>query len=258
MKSFPVQSRRWRLVVLFAVSLASLFADSTRAQAGDVIFTDGTFSGYTTPLVANPNSLSFTAGQILSGGNPGAAFEYTINFPGTASIFLGSTNAAFTYNPSTQGAISHIDLKLDNYFTATNIAIGFETTDWLLQQNGKFYAASTSIPVNPGVFQSTSFTGTMASDWGQVNTTTGQINGANNPDFSASGGLITFGFGNGFSLSSATSVFDLRYDNLYIDVHNASATPEPATLTMCLAAGLAYCGRRLCRSRAGKIAASVC
>jgi len=196
--------------------------------------------------------------QFPGGGNPGDALQLLIETPFSPSLLIrvGAINPAFSYDPSTQGAITSIDLAEDHYvnvidpFNFWNKALINNPTsgNWLLEQGGSFYYRTVALPWVPGVYTTVKSSGTVATDWNQIDSATGTVNTSSHPDFSASGSAIEFGVVGAASLHTQgpAATVDIRFDNLSIDLHTA---PEPGILTSGLAGAVTLCGLGLCHRK---------
>jgi len=234
----------FRSLRLGALGILALCAESSVASAA-VIFSDGTFSDFTSSILYNPpaNGYTATAVQCSSCGDPNQALDITINEPtgagaGAAALTIGVIENAFTYNPATQGAIMSISSSVDKDF-GVNVAEGFNNTFRLvIEQGGNFYAAPTSGTAftGPGFtgYELFSNSGLVATNFSEFDSADGLFDLSANPNFD--GSQITFGLAQLLGGSGDTdTVGTFYYDNLNITVNTV---PEPATLTL-FGAGLA-------------------
>lgn len=223
------------------IALLGLFAVSGGASASTIVFSDGTFApgNYSTAFtyLQNPGSDSATWSQCASCGNPNQALQLIIDEPtgggafNSTEVLTGILNTTFTYNPSTQGAITSIGASVDKDFTV-NITLGFGNTFRpMIEQDGNYYVAGIAGPVlnGPGStgYVTISNANLFASSFLQVNPMTGVI-GTANPNFA--GDPMTFGIAQllaASAISGTTATLD--YDNLDITLTTSSA-PEPAPL----------------------------
>ena len=208
--------------------------------AGAQSFSDGSFAtGWTTTTIVSSGGGASSA-PLAVNGNPGEYLS-TNDF-----VFFGYTAGAhispFSWDPSTQGAITGMSVSYD--YTATNNAMGFGT---LVRQGGLYYWSGAVGDYNaPGGGTGWwSFSNAneplSASSWCQVYGSfyTSFTCGAAQVDFSATGSQIDFG------VYTANSGYiygaDGGIDNFRVDLTIASdvvATPEPGGILL-LATGLA-------------------
>jgi hypothetical protein len=204
------------------------------------VFSDGTFTpanyGTAFTYLQNPGTDTAVWSQCASCGNPNQALQLLINETtgggtyNTTEVLTGILNTTFTYNPSTQGAITSISASVDKDFTV-NIALSFNNTFRpMIEQDGNYYVAGIAGPVlnGPGTtgFNTISNGSLAATDFQEVNPATGVIGGPN-PNFA--GDPMTFGIAQLLAASDITgTTATLAYDNLNITL--TTATPEPASL----------------------------
>jgi hypothetical protein len=226
----------------------TFFAISGTAFANTIVFSDSTFTpaNYSTAFkyLQDPVNDSATYVQCTSCGNPGQALALTINEPNgggtfnSTEVLIGILNTTFTYNPSTQGAITSISASVDKDFTVAfgnNSTLGFGNTFRpLIMQDGNYYVAAISGPVlnAPGTtgYNTLSNGSLLAANFLQVNPVTGVI-GTANPNFA--GDPMTFGIAQllaASAISGTTATID--YDNLNITLTTA---PEPSSFWTLLA-----------------------
>ena len=212
------------------------------ASAAPVQFFDGTFNlaNYTQPTYATDPSVTITASQIASGGNPGDALSVKFSNSGGAvnlNSYQGFVNTSFSYDPSAQGAVTGIDFSSDRYVDFGS-SLNPQLTTFsrpLLLQSGVYYLAPFLDPQTRGAWFTSAITGLTAADFSGFDFGTGASNAALHPDFSASGAPIELGLASRFALGTAgqpiTLSGEFRFDNLAITVANAGAAtvPEPPT-----------------------------
>ncbi len=206
-------------------SLALLAITAVSAQAAVVIADTNMFDAdYTGLTLFNALNASSPASAFsASGGNTGnhRVLTATLGSPGFAYV---SERNTITYDPSSSGAITNISFTIDAYSIPAGAQIGF-----LVHQNGGTY-------YHVGHY---SVTGSYTADSLPV-TSVSQFNlnfvSGNNPDFSASGAPIQFGYFMSISNFSATGATPaVHLDNFCVAVNGGScqaaltAVPEPGT-----------------------------
>ena len=224
-------------LALLSVFALLLFA-SPRAANADTVFSDGTFNlgNYSAPITynSNPGNPTIAVSQATTGGNPGDALLFTYDFsadPGaTISTATGLINSSWNYDPSTQGAIAGINFSVDKELN-TIFPISSISAPALLEQGGQYYIDFLSGDTTGGVYQTISGTDLQAADFGLYDFATGTYNTAINPNFTSTGGEISFGIANRQNISdplgsSEVTVYD---DNLTWDI---VSTPEPGSLLL--------------------------
>ncbi len=231
------------LLLLLACPVEALVIDHRDTTFGDSNWTIGT-EGFGTHTVRSiQNTLGGPQGHVRQTDISLYAPRYT-----GSKIKVYHTDNALLYDPSTQGAITSIDLSFDlATLSGANVEyvpylIQNGTTYRLLKEVVRWYWHSTwytdyvvhSIATTP-TWTSHAFTGLTASDF-----TDG---GPATPDFSATGSAIRFGFYvyAGVGSGSLTSVSAI--DNWSVKIVNDSVSvPEPGLLP--LLAPLALLGFR--------------
>jgi hypothetical protein len=181
-----------------------------------VQFFDGTFNNsdwLATEVVDTvTGGGTFTASQVATGGNPGSyrAFSFSGNAPG--DYMVGHLRIGATYNPSQQGAIAQINYSFDlNYFDAGPGKVAPYAL--LLVQNGTHYESSFNSA------ESNMWTTVQQTGLTSANFTRRAGPGPFNPDFSASGSVIQFGYYFGVMLTAGTFVNeDSGLDNWSVTV----------------------------------------
>lgn len=184
-------------------------------------FINGTWS-----IVAETGAGGSTGGasQATNGGNPGNYLS-VVNHSNNEGISTFTFFPASVFHPSTQGAITSVDLSFDAIMLGSD-GQGFSAA---LRQGGVNYLIIPENTSYPASWTNASWLGVTASNFG-----TWADNSAH-PDFSTSGGPIEFGFSNsngafGFRTTSS------GYDNFSVAV-SFTAIPEPATYAALLGAG---------------------
>ena len=128
---------------------------------------------------------SQSVSQSASGGNPGAYRAMIHSLPPNSNIVVVHEFLGASYDPSAQGAISSLDYREDHReFNPpfAGAAIGAKPA---LRQGGVWYFGP-DLTFNGLSWQSVNLTGLTNMDFSGP--------GGSHPDFSASGGVINFGF----------------------------------------------------------------
>ena len=221
----------------------------------NVTFTDGTFApvNYTTTTVflTDPLNSSFVSGQCTVCGNPtGLGQFFSMNVTTNPSSLLTGAetiiNTTFSYDPTTQGAITSVSASVDKNLLVNIAGTGFGNTFRpTIEQGGVFYAAAIPGPTLNTV-PGGGFTGyntiantLTAADFVQYDPTTSTF-GTAHPNFA--GGAMLFGLTQQFG-SNAMETITAEYDNLSFVI----ATPEPAGM---LVLGAGFAGLLALRRRA--------
>lgn len=244
------------LTRLFAASIL-VFAPAV-VSAGNVNFTDGTFNDNDWAFSVGSIDPTMSAGvqQALTGGNPGARRETTMNlgplpYNQTANMILRNINTTFLYDPAVSGAISEISFSFDVKATQPYLGQGFASVP-LFEQNGLFYAP---LPALQNL--------TYSTDSWVIRAFTGALNawdltpGVGLPDFSATGAPIRFGYAVATSYycpnpngCTGITVAD-SLDNFHVtvtSVPNQDQVPEPSTFVLGATAVAALTATRLRKS----------
>ena len=221
--------------LLSATVLAGL---CTTCFASSVTFTDGNFSTttwtnsslvYDDPSVPGPPPLTSTGSinRQPSGGDPGAYDQNVHNITYGDTIYTIAVDSAATYNPSMSGAISNIVFSAD----LMQSTAGSSAWQLVVVQNGvKYY----SVPL--GAFSGAAWAAYSLSGLTQSNFDTdptalflGEVGTGQEPNFSASGAPLTFGYALGNRLSGPGTITTvLGIDNWSVTINSASSSvPEP-------------------------------
>ena len=224
---------RLRMSCLLSVVLF-LMASGT-ALAGSFVFTDSTFDlanySFAGPYT-NDAAASITPSQCSSCGNPGQALQIIAWLPNAGDkVAEGFVNNTFTYDPSTQGAITSIDASVDKDLSADQNFNSTNTFRPLIEQNGIFYMAAISGPPQSGLttgFNTISQTGLTTSDFLQFDFAAGTF-GTGTPNFD--GGPMLLGLGQISDLNSGSNIQStIVYDDLSLTVDTAA--PEPPSVLL--------------------------
>lgn len=183
-----------------AVALAA-GTESAAPLTATVVISDGIFAPHNWQLitVASTFSATATASQIMAGGNPDSYRAITHTLPTPPEPQLTQLTAAHLYtatryNPATQGAIDTIDFQQDARLLNLPWEQAFTSTQVLLRQGGRLYRSTQFIrTIADLTWQRSALTGLGATDFVALD------GSGTNPDFSATGGPIAFGFVRGNS-----------------------------------------------------------
>lgn len=226
-----------------AVVLALVAALVSPAMAQTTTFSDATFLDADWTITVEVLNLggSVTGNQVASGGSPGAyrRIVNTLNSaagqPFSNTVFGFHQRAGAVFNPATSGPISTIDYSE----SSIRLAAGVQACAPALKQNGViYYGPGFLTPSTLNVWVPTSQTGLTAAMFDAA------APGMQNPDFSAGGAPIQFGFARSNSTSvggDGSSLFG-GIDNWTVSVHYNSATPTRPASWGSLKAG--YTSRR--------------
>jgi len=200
------------------IFVAALVAHST-ASAQTISYSNGTFTpgSWTTFVETGAGGSNASSSQAVSGGNPGSYLSVINNsnneFISTFIFFAGSL-----FDPSTQGAITSVNLSVDAIRFGPD-GQGFAPA---LRQNGinyLFMPENISFPASWLSVNWSSLTGADFRTWASSSA---------HPDFSLSGGPIQFGFENTNAATGLIRTTSSGYDNFSVTV-NYTAIPEPST-----------------------------
>jgi hypothetical protein len=218
----------------FAWLLAIGLGLTASARAATINFFDGVFNNAdwsATKIVdtTTGSAASFTAFQQPTLGNPTFHRETTHVF-GAGAIRVGHLRnvggSPFTYDPSSSGAINTLDVAYDLvHRTPTLGAVGYAL---LLRQGGKYYTHPLD-NIFPNVWSGYSHTGFTSASFFELLTPGAGINLSSNPNFSATGSLIEFGYvtSNSHSTQGVIVTKTSGIDNFGLTLNTV---PEPASL----------------------------
>jgi len=217
--------------ILAAASFLISAACFSAPAAADVIFQDGTFSSATWRLEVQGQG---AGGEVVteardSGGLPGKCMRVTnrvnAGSAATPSAIAGfhryGADFATRYDPYMQGAITSLSYEL-----AWVAVQGIEPGQWVrvaLKQSTFVYAAAGDFTTaTPGHVGSTSQSELTSADFSRVDGLPGQ------PNFSASGPPIRFGFVTANSTTGAAASNTVDYDNFTVTIVQTPPYPCPA------------------------------
>jgi hypothetical protein len=243
------------LCLFLAAGLPSLFANV-------IVFSDGDFqTGWSSTTITDQNTTgttTYVTTNPATGGNPNFFRQEThtsvqaSGAPTLAALHFGNLNSAANYNPSVQGAITSLSFRYDLLHIDDTVP-GFRQVivgyGLLAEQNGRYYRAyfGDHGPVGAS-WTPFSHAGLTSASFHEIfnSGTYPHVNAASNPDFSAAGSNINFGYvvANGFSgaINGNTGI-----DNWQVTITND--VPEPATFAI---AGAALLGIAMLRRRSNR------
>ncbi len=234
------------------MAYATLFI-ATAVVRAQVVFSDGTFalSNYQSAILLDTTfdaSGQFSRSQETSGGNPGSYLQTQFSFnvfndPASQGVTVGHLLTSAVYDPSVQGAIDTIEFRLDARLFAVSGGQGV-FTGILVEQGGQYYRFDYAPLSGPGGWIS------FATPPTDGQTIASQFNGigfTGDPNFSATGAPLTFGFfvSTGGNNANTTASQTIGNDNLLISI---TPVPEPSTWILLTAAGVLL-GRHCVRRR---------
>jgi hypothetical protein len=242
------------LPTLLLASLVGL-AFAREAPASTLIFADDTFEGadWSFQLFNFHTGGTATPSQPLGGGNPGAYQEvaYATNLAtdpaDNAAIYVFHAFAGAVVDPASDGAIASVD-----YFWDVRAVSGGGTFSGpALMQGGNVYVSAGLLELTGTgtTWRSVSRVGVLDVNYGRIQDVL-EIDPAQDPDFSASGAPITFGYFSALAgaLGGPAAGATAGFDNWSVDVH---LVPEPRLAALLVLAGVhaARRGRRRGRAR---------
>lgn len=217
------------------------------ARGSVITFSDTTFNPYNS--VSNPGGWTDSTVSVPAGGTTSAVQQATngetggpdllvsVNVPGSiptgAAVYAFNLYNAATWDPATQGPITSLIFSESRKTDSTGQEFGPA-----IEQGGVFYYSDASYL--PSTSWSTLTTGALtSSNFGTATT-------SNGPNFTATGGPMTFGFV-AINSTSDTTGFSTSalYDNYSISLTvTPTGVPEPASIGL-----LGICGLVLCRRK---------
>lgn len=232
------------------LAVSALLSVAGSAVAAPVFF-DGIFnnSDWTLNTITNAGGAgSFVnAFQMPVGGNPNQyrIIRNNLQINGVNSAVVGvHMNVLYSYNPSSSGAITAINYSEDS-INFLNQGGNGQGSGLAIIQGGVTYIQRNPILIMPfsgfSTWTANPAPGLVASDLWEI-TNTGTLISGNNPDFSASGGPMQFGFWRGNSSGTLTSGqfnTEAGIDNWRVEI-----IPAPGAAGVLALAGLGAARRR--------------
>jgi len=207
-----------------AILLLSLLAMLRAANAMTIADTEFNANNWTEAVLYSSGDAAQSAARKPTGGNPGAYRHMTHVLPASTSIGVAHRFLGASYDPASQGAIDSLDYTEDHIELSppfTGAAIG--ATPALFQGGTWFFGPD--LTFSNLTWQSVVLTGLTASDFSA---------GGSNPDFSAAGDMLYFGFWRSNSNSSTTTGYTTvsGIDNWSFTIHGRppAAVPAPAAI----------------------------
>ena len=208
------------------------------AVRGSVIINDPTMAaanyslpGYNAALGTGPAG-TMTAASLGAGGHPGAYRLSTYTAPATPAFnisYFSEFNVTTTWNPSVT-PISTVAMGLDTFSVDVDGSGNFAVL-FAVRQGGNVYTNF--------VYHTVPNTAWNLYTSALLTQSSFQLTGSpgNNPNFSATGGIVEFGFEFDATLSNRPSaIFGYQADNFCVAVNGGSCagtsripTPEPAS-----------------------------
>jgi hypothetical protein len=217
-------------ITLSATAIIGLAVQSAAAMT----FSDpGTFNlGTWTETITGDGDVIDTRNAV--GGNPND-FLSLETIPSGGVIIQGVyINSAASWDPSTQGAISSIDMAIDvtlldsKFGHADGQAYGI-----VILQDGMFFKTGFGLTGTANTFSSRQINGAMQADF--IEHLLSGASGAAMPDFGGTGSEILFGLIVANSGGAPISGTTAGYDNWAITVNPTSPIPLPASLFLAIA-----------------------
>jgi len=232
-----------RCYAVSAVVLAVLAASVPPAMAQTTTFSDAAFLNADWTLTTEVLNLggTVTGTQVATGGTSGS-YRRIVNTLNSAAGF-GFSNTVYgfharagaLFSPIASGAITGIDYAE----SSIRLAAGVQACGVALVQGGVIYYGPAFVtPSTLNVWVPTAQTGLTAAMFDAL------APGVQNPNFTAAGAPIQFGFyrANSTSVGGGGSTLTGGIDDWVVNVHYDGATPTRATSWGALKAG--YKGRR--------------
>jgi len=213
--------------------LLIVLTGTASASSANVTLFDGTFddANWTTDTLLDttpPNDASAVSGQTSADGDPSPSRQTDHNWQASSSgvsVRFRHLGQHLTYDPGTQGSIDVLDVSFDMRLPSAIPHVNTMGYGPLMVQDGVTYVAGVSSPIDsPTGWLHLDFSAATSdpNNWDPFGAT-GQ------PDFSATGSPITFGYvtTNGGSGTTRRLSATGRLDNYQVII-----TPEPASFAL--------------------------
>lgn len=189
MRSKISNGSSYRFAIGLLVMVLSFTAQTVAADPGnsncDAVFEKG---GWTEKKIVDTTSGSaatFFVTQVPTGGNP-TFYRSTTHKFGKGAIIVAHLKTSAVYDPANQGGIATIEYSYDlRHFTDSLGAVGYR---FLVYQNNTYYGGPMNEVYN-NAWQNFPGANLDATKFQKI-----AGGGASNPDFSATGAPITFGY----------------------------------------------------------------
>lgn len=189
MNSNPVKHIFSRMILSTLLLLVIQVINVQAADPGTSCYcSDTTFtSNWSSLIIVNTSGGNFSSTHVSTGGNP-TDYRQTTHTYGNGAIVVAHLNTQCSYNPQTQGALVSLGYSYDlrHFNPPAGQAVAYRL---LVFQNNTYYAGSVDSVFNDqwSTFSNTSLTATSFTKIAGTSSST-------NPDFSAAGQPITFGY----------------------------------------------------------------
>ncbi len=227
------------VIVILAAAVFTLGIGQTQPALGTiVVISDEDFADadWSYEIILEPVGSVYTAGQEVTGGNPGSFRKMRhLLTPTHANLLVFNAFLPETYDPAVGSEIISLDYSEDAAMITGHI-IGHSVA---LKQGDSVYRHAMAHHTG-STWTTWTETGLVASDFAKLSGT-----GPGNPDFSGTGGPITFGYTRW--LHSSDLDFEHGIDNWS---YTLNVVPEPSSALLWLIGG-AICPLAFFRRRRG-------
>ncbi len=207
----------------------------------DAVFSDADWSTLELIDTSTNDSGVFVGEQSATGGNPDEYWRVVneVNEAGPSTITLLGAHVyqGDSYDPSVSGAVDTVQFMLDGIGVSGPAgAMGFRA---LIEQGGMFYVAGLPQVLNGAGWQPLDSGPLFASAFALV--VGGGSDPGQNPDFSASGGVLRFGVGTSNGTFGTPSTNEGGIDNWVVTIE---PVPEPQAALLLGLGALAIAAHR--------------
>jgi hypothetical protein len=232
-------------LVLLLVALVASPADAS-VILSDAVFDESDWTSLELIDTSTSDSFVITAGQRLSGGNPDEYWRvlHTLNEAGPPGVKIRSGHVfqPGSYEPSTQGAVAGVQFDFEGFSLVGNTA-GAMGYGALIEQDGMFFVSGFGQTLDGAGFEAFGGSVLSATDFAKVVGGT-SVDTTMNPDFSASGGVMKFGFFASNGTFGTPSLNEGGIDNWRVEITQVPAPPMLALIASAAAGGLTLAPRR--------------